>query len=315
MNNLPLILLPILLSLGACSGVSDDRPEPTRKSEYFLEHGVSAFKDSDFVSATNFLDKALAHYRSIDDTTGVLLTHINLAETALAAGNFDAALKNINAAEKISNMNEQLDYQQRLTLLRAQVHWRKQQTDESLKLLQGILPTFDNEQHSENPTNLFALGATTLRTDIAFASDDENMQEARLWLHRLTIMLPDTKGHTELHQARLLRFESKIAFHDNSPQEALDKLEQALKLYRDAAARPALAATLAESGQLFMQMQRWQQAEDRFQRALYIRLWIMDRIGSAELLKQLKTVYRKLGKEKRYNEIEQQVKQLNTTKK
>ena len=313
MNSRRLILIPILLSLAACSGVSDNRPEPTRKSEYFLEHGVSAFKNSDFVAATDFLNKALAHYRSIDDTTGILLTHINLAETALAAGNFDAAIKNISAAEKISNTTNGRDFLQRLTLLRAQVHWRKHQADESIKLLQGILPTFDKEQRSKK-TNLLSLGATTLRTDIAFSNNDENLQEARLWLRRLSLMLPETEGHTELHKARLLRFEAQLAYHENSPQDALDKLEQALQLYREAAARPAIAATLAESGQLHMKMQHWQQAEDRFQRALYIRLWIMDRIGSAELLEQLQTVYQKLGDEERYQQIKKEVERLTTTK-
>ncbi len=314
MNNLHALIPIALLLLSACSGVSDTRPEPVRKSEYFLERGVNAFENSDYVAATDFLRKALAHYRSIDDTTGILLSRINLAETALAAANFDAAAEQITAAEAISKMPEYREYQPRLILLRAQVHWRQRQTEETLQLLSTLLPAFDEEQRSREKANLLTLGATTLRTDIAFTRDDDDKQEARQWLRRLALMLPATEGDTELHHARLLRFEAQLAYHDNAPQDALNKLEQSLLLYRDAAARPAIAATLTESGQLLMKMQRWQEAEEKLQRALFIRLWIMDRIGSSELFEQLQLVYRQLGDEERFEQIREEKERLMTTK-
>ena len=310
MNNSRALILLLLPLLSACSGISDTRPEPLRKSEYFLEHGVSAFENSDYVAATDFLHKALSHYRSIDDTTGILLSRINLAETALAAGNFSAAEKNISAAEKISSDPQYRSFQPRLTLLRSQVHWRRHDADKALALLQGLLPKFDDEQRSKSKPDLIMLGAVTLRTDIAFARDDESKQEARQWLRRLSLMLPSTEGNTQLHQARLLRFEAQLAYYDKAPQEALDKLDETLQLYRDAAARPAIAATLTESGLLLMKMQRWQEAEEKLQRALYIRLWIMDRIGSRELLEQLQQVYRELGDEARYQLTKKQVERI-----
>lgn len=313
-NSRALLLLLLLPLLPACSGISDTRPEPLRKSEYFLEHGVSAFENSDYVAATDFLHKALSHYRSIDNTTGILLSHINLAETALAAGNFPAAEDNISAAEKISSSGGYQDFQPRLTLLRAQVHWRRHDADKSLSLLQGLLPSFNDEQRSSSKPNLIMLGAVTLRTDIAFSRDDEAKQEARLWLRRLSLMLPSTEDKTQLHHARLLRFEAQLAYYDNAPQEALARLEQTLQLYREAAARPAIAATLTESALLLIKMQRWQEAEERLQRALYIRLWIMDRIGSTELLEQLQQVYQQLGDDERYRQAKEQVERIGQRK-
>ncbi len=306
-----LLLLPIL---SACSGISDTRPEPLRKSEYFLEHGVSAFENSDYVAATDFLHKALSHYRSIDNTMGILLSHINLAETALAAGNFPAAESNLSAAEKISRVSGYANFQSRLNLLRSQVHWRKHDKEKSLALLQGLLPTFDEEQRSSRKPDLIMLGAVTLRTDIAFSRDDETKQEARLWLRRLSLMLPSTEDNTQLHQARLLRFEAQLAYYDNAPEEALEKLEQTLQLYRQAAARPAIAATLTESGLLLMKMQRWHEAEEKLQRALYIRLWIMDRIGSRELLEHLQQVYQALGDNEHYLQSREQVERIGLRK-
>lgn len=303
MNKPRLFIVLLLLLQTACSGVSDNRPEPVRQSEYYLEHGVSAFENSDYVAATDFLRKALAHYRSIDDTTGILLSRINLAETALAAGNFDAAVTHIEAAEQLSNRAGYRAFRPRLTLLRAQVHWRQQEGQAALQLLQTLLPEFDAEQRSKERSDLLVLGATTLRTAIAFAHEEESQQEARLWLRRLSLMLPATEGRTELHRARLLRFEAELAYRGGDTERALDNLDEALQLYREAAARPAIAATLTELGRLLMKLGEWQQAEERLQDALYIRLWIMDRPGTLEVLERLQTVYQQLGDEERYLQV------------
>ncbi len=313
MNKQKLWLLVITLLLNACSSVSDTRPEPIRKSEYLLESGVSAFENSDFVEATDFLRKALAHYRSIDDREGVLFSHINLAETALAAGNFDAAEAHTAAAQQITRSGEFQGLAPRITLLQAQRQWRRGLRDETLHLLAPLMPQFNEEQRTSIKPNLVTLGATTLQTDIAFAQAD-NAAQQRLWLKRLSLMAPATEGNTELHQARLLRFEAQLAQTDGALAEALEKFSQALQLYRASASRPAIAATLTEIGGLLMQQQRWKEAEDHLQRALYIRLWIMDRIGSTKLLEMLKQTYQQLGDEERYLQTLKQAQRISQPK-
>ena len=303
MNSLRQLIPLLMLALSACSSVSDKRPEPLRKSEYYLEHGVSAFENSDYVTASDFLNKALAHYRSIDDTSGILLSRINLAETALAAGTFEAVAGHLDAAEKLSNRSGYHGFQPRLTLLRAQLHWRQHQGEKALQLLNSLLPEFDTEHRSKEKGDLVILGATTLRTAIAFAAREEPPQEALLWLRRLSLMLPATDGRTELHHARLLRFEAELAYRTGDTEQAIVKFEAALQRYREAATRPAIAATLTELGKLLVKLERWQEAEERLQGALYIRLWIMDRPGSLEVLGLLQTVYQQLGDEARYLQL------------
>lgn len=302
MNRVALVLLSILLT--SCASVSDQRPEAVRKSEYFIEHGVSAFGNSDYVTASNFFRKALAHYRSIDDRHGVLLSHLNLAETAHASGNFDAAVKNLDAAQQIAQQESLPHYQQRLLLLRAQVHWRQRQRDASLALLQKLLPEFDEAGNTSQRPSLLILSATTLRTDIAFKQNDN--AEANLWLHRLERLFPRVSGDTLLQRARLERFRAQKAARAGHVEDAIQRIHSALKYYRQAAARPAIAATLTEIGRLHMQQQQWQKAEESLQRALYIRLWIMDRIGSHQILLQLADLYKKTGHTVRAEEVRTQ---------
>jgi tetratricopeptide (TPR) repeat protein len=297
--------------LSACSTISDERPEPIRKSEYYLEHGVSAFTDSDYIAATDFFNKALAHYRSIDDTTGILLSQINLAETALASGNFTASEQHIRMAESVVQREDLDEYRPRLTLLHAQMHWRTEQQQEALQLLHILLPQFDENDLSKTKPDLLLIGATTLRTDIAFAHIAENKIEAYRWLRRLSLMLQSAKDATPQHKARLLRFEAHLAFLDGTNDSAFLKLEQALQHYRHTASRPAIAATLTEIGQLLMNMEQWHKAEESLQRALYIRLWMMDRRGAKQVMQMLLTIYHEMGDEVRAQQMLEELNKIN----
>lgn len=294
MNRLIVQLLMISLLQG-CSSVSDTRPEPVRQSEYYLEHGVTAFGNSDYVTATEFFRKALAHYRSIDNIEGIFLSHLNLAETAHAAGNFDAAVENLDAAEAITRREGFTAQTRRIDLLRAQILWRVQQGEAALERITPLLPRFDEDNHPEGKVDDVALTATTLRTAIAFNTLENNPGEARQWLKRLENAMHRSEDSGPLHEARLQRFHARLAAAKGNHTAALETLQEALIQYREAAARPALAATLTEGGRLLISQQRWAEAEYWLQRALYIRLWIMDRIGSHEVLGLLEEVYSQMG--------------------
>lgn len=311
MTNCKLTPLLLILFIAGCSGVSDIRPEPIRKSEYFLEHGVTAFENSDYVAATDFLNKALAHYRSIDNPEGIILSHINLTETALAAGNFTAAEEHITAAVNTTRESDSRHFLPRLNLLLAQTYWRRHEVDKALQLLAVLLPSFNAEQTSESKPDLLALGATIIRTDIAFFFIEKDAQEARLWLRRLSLMIPSVEGNTQLHEARLLRFEARLSILDNNPKKALEKFTAALELYRDSAARPAIASTLTEIAKLQIKLKLWQNAETTLNNALYIRLWIMDKAGAKQVMRLLSATYMETGQEKKAKEINSEIERIN----
>lgn len=303
--------LLIGLMLAGCSGVSDTRPEVVRKSEYYLEHGVTAFGNSDYAAASDFFHKALAHYRSIDDTHGTLLSLINLAETAMATGNSQAALQHIEQAGKVSLRNGAPHYRQRLQLMRAQVLWRERRHEQVESLLQSLLPEFDHEDRPQTTPDLLQLSAVILRTDMAFSKIEQQPLQAEQWLRRLQSTVARNRDATPLHDARLGRFEAALLQRQGRYSRAEEKLQEALTLYRSAAHRPAISATLSEIARLQMAQQQWEMARDTLQRALFVRLWMMDRIGSREVLYLLDAVYTELGDEEMALQARRQAESVN----
>lgn len=285
------LLLIIAVFLGGCSSVSDTRPEVLRTSERYLQQGVEAYGNSDYVSATDFFTKALAQYRSIDDLHGILLSRINLAETAIAAGSYRAVAHQLKAAARTVSVLGGSKYQPRLDLLWAQSYWHEKKKEQALAALAHLLPEFDSDDIPQQRLNALGLSAVMLRTDIAFAEIDKDAKSAKQWLHRLKLAYDRTDDTTALHRARLLRFEAQWSQHSGDQNGAEKQFSEALAVYRKEAARPAIAATLGESASVAMQQQQWSLAEERLLRALYIRVWILDRIGSADTLEQLSRVY------------------------
>lgn len=284
-------LLLALILLTACSGVSDTRPEVIRKSERYLKQGVEAYGNSDYVAATDFFTRALAHYRSIDDLEGTLFSHINLAETAMAAGAYDAVRQQLSDADRVAKTLGKTEYEPRLNLLWAQSYWREGLKDKALDTLSPLLPLFSAEQVQQSVGTL-ELTALMLRTGIAFSSLEEDAKDAQLWLRRLESAFERSSNTSPLHQARLYRFQGQWLMHQGELVQAGKLFQDALNIYRPAASRPAIAATLSESARLAIRLHKWQQAEDFLLRALFIRVWILDRIGSAEVLQLLSEVYR-----------------------
>lgn len=298
---LPLLLLATALLCG-CSGVSDTRPEVIRTSERYLQQGVEAYGNSNYVSATDLFTKALAQYRSIDDPQGILISRINLAETAMAAGSYTAVKHQLKEAEHVVTTVGGNEYLPRLELLWAQSYWHEKEGEKALKAVQPLLPGFDADQHPDVLPDTLVLSAIMLRTDIAFANIDNDDSSAKLWLRRLGLAFARTSDTTPLLEARLKRFKAQWALHQGDLMQADDLFAAALTAYRKAAVRPAIAATLNESARVAIQRKQWAIAEDRLVRALFIHVWILDRIGSAATLDQLSTLYMAEGNQDAANQ-------------
>ncbi len=287
----------ILLLLQACAGVSDDRPEVVRESERYLERGVAAFRDDDYVTAASLFSKALLHYRSFDDAEGVLLSHINLAETALALGNHRAAGKQLALAEQVIHREASLaEHGSRVTLLRATSAVEQGNAELAMELLAPLLPGFGADGRPLSPAMPTALAALVLRTRLALLEADA----PELWVGRLQRSLDGLSGEPDPAQsARLKRFQAQLAASERRWGAAHALYREALASYRELAARRGIAQTLEEWAALYMAQEEWEAARDRLQRALFVRSWYHDRRGVARILDGQEKAYAQLGDSQR----------------
>ena len=299
MTSRTLLLISFVFLLSGCFARKDTCPEIIRTSERLMERGVDAHASGDYVNAIEHFTLALARYRSIDHRQGMLFSHLNLAETTLASNRLDAAVRHIDEADVLSLELSHHDIIQRVALLKARQYWSQQQSCKALLQLEGLLPTFDARDHSESMPDKLQLAALSLRTDIAFASLQENPEEAELWLQRLQQAIQMAQPVDPRHYARQQRFEARLAAWKNQPDLALSLLDEALATYRRKALRPAIAATLVEAAQINWMSHSLDHAEQLLQRALFIRVWMMDRNNAREILEMLSELYKQMGDEAR----------------
>lgn len=293
----PLLLLLLLLFLAACSGISDTRPELLRSSERMLERGVEAHTQGDYSMAIDLFTRALAQYRSVDYRIGMLHSHLNLAETALASGQLTYAAKHIRELESLARELRDPASAQRAALLWARWYQQDGQTAQAIATLDSLLPPFSNGKPAPVP-NPIQLAALTLRSDLALQQNVEPL----LWLARLEQGLAMQSQADPWTQARLWRLQARWLASEGDVEQGLTLLEQSLNTYREAARRQAVAATLAEVARLHGQAGNYALAEDHYQRALLIRVWMMDRRHSRELLEELVELYRRMGEDTKARE-------------
>ncbi len=277
-----LALLLLTLSLGACVSPPEQRPEAVLQGQRFLELGVQAYRGDDYANAAAHFTKALAHYQGLDDRGGILRSRINLAETALAVGNNAAAQRHLDAAAALAQAEGEGEALRRVALLRATLALKAEQYDAAAALLEPLLADRDD------------IGRTALanRAALALARNDA---DADTWVQRYAAVA----GGDAALLARSLRFQAELKQRSGDFAGADTLLRQALDGYKGIPSRSGTAATLEQWAALLAAQQQWAAAEDRLQRALNIRLWLLDRSATAGDLRQLAAVNHAMGQNER----------------
>ncbi len=254
------ILLPLLLWLAACSSLPDSRPTAVRDAEQLLFQGVDAFEENDFHRAGEYFARALDAYRSIDDSEGQLIAHLNLLETALISRRLSFADKQLEAAQRVHDRGDtEKHYQRRIVLLYARLYTLRGEREMALEQLDRLLPAFAENNKPKGAMTAVTRSAVTLRTQMAFSGTES--AERQRWLARLEAC---TDRGDVFQNARLLRFQAQA---ESDPLSAESKLREALSVYRELAHRPELSDTLMELAELLRSQGREQEAEEIRQRA------------------------------------------------
>ncbi|HEY0634736.1 MAG TPA: hypothetical protein VGE00_05075, partial [Gammaproteobacteria bacterium] len=260
--------------------------------ERLLARGVMAYRNDQLLEAATFFTKALSHYQGLDSAEGQLQSRINLVEVALAVGNLDAARRHLEQAELLAT-EERVSYRPRLALLHSSFALAGGDMASARTLSESLLPPqLGGSAPSPVVDAAILREALINRTNVAFALDGE---EPATWIGRLE---KGVNGDSQA-AARLERFHAALALRGGDHASASHHLQQALELCKALPSRRCIAATLEEWGAQLQASGALTEAEDRYQRALAVRLALLDRGGSSNNLRQLAEICRSTGRDER----------------
>jgi len=273
------------LILNGCGAGSVSKPIQVLNAESYSQEAIQAYQNEDWLKAQRLFNKALSLYQSMDDRHAVLSSHINLVEVALAIGNKELAYKQLKLADEIVRVDGLKAYKPRITLLNALVLMQYKQTSKAEYLLQSVLPVYVGGKDNVIPSHI-QIAAIATQTEIAF----QQKNNESLWVSRYEHALEKLEHKQIDSDARLLRFQSKLFSKQERYDEAIDKLEQALLVYKNNLSRSGIAATLLELGKVYQKQDDNLHAVDYFKRSI--------------------VVYRSLGKTKKVSIITDMIYQI-----
>jgi len=253
------------LLLNGCGAGSVSKPTQVLNAESYNQEAIQAYQNEDWLKAQRLFDKSLSLYQGMDNRQAVLSSYINLVEVSLALGNKELAYKQLKLADEIVRIDGLEAYRPRISLLNALVLMQYKQTRKAEPLLQSLLPSFDDEKGSDTPKNI-QLVAIATQTEIAF---QQNNNES-LWVFRYEQALEQLGNKQTGLDARLLRFQSKLSLKQGSYDEAIDRLQQALELYKKNLSRSGIAGTLLELGEVYQKQGDNLHAVDYFKRSVVV---------------------------------------------
>ena len=291
-------LLLFALLLSACGGNAVTRPTVILDAEIDTHNGLQAFSEDDFSKAQLLFSRALSLYQGIDNQQGVLYSHINLAEVALSVGDYPATQAHLERAADIAKMPAFQGYQSRISLLLAQSAIQQQDYARAEKILQALLPEF-NELIPINTPDTIQLTAIASQTRIAFAQQ----QNESKWTQRYAKALALSDSRSVALESRLLRFQADLLLREQHYKDAESHLQRALTGYKATPLRSGIAATLAELGCLSMTQGHWQDAQGYFIRSIKVFRYIGDLDNVIHNTEHLLKVELELGNLERSNSL------------
>lgn len=281
------VLCGLVCSVLLSSCVKPPQPEiaplSIQVAELDLASGVTSFHQGDYHSAVVQFNDALAIYRSIDHVSGKTKTHMNLAETYMAVGNLHKAKSHLQSAKSLAEKEGLTNLLPSLNLMDSSLAIREKRYSKAIKVLTPYLPNGDIQ------TNSFGLAALQNRVIIALKTEPSSAEK---WI-RMYDRAMQGGAKQPLQNGRLLRFQAFLAQQagDFAKRDAL--FEKALNIYREATARPGIAATLTEWARDTISSGQLDKADDLLQRAIAVRIGMQDIVGCIEVMELMQEYNKK----------------------
>jgi tetratricopeptide (TPR) repeat protein len=277
------IALP--LALVACGSSKPPPPEAVAAPLDALRLGMQSYDDAQYVAATQLFAKALAHYRSTDDSRGQTNALLNLADVALVLGEHARASDHLAEAERLIQRDRLAGFAAQLPLMQCQA--LAQAGDAA-----GARPRCETVLAVPDVGPRFVLSARLELAKLALAADESGGGWAAQRAPLAAAVDDDGRPNP---RARLLRLDAEAARKQGQLDDAYGKLAAALAIYQAGAYRPGIAATHEELAAVARARDEDAAARDHYQRALTIRLWMSDRVHAAEVVEGMLVLEESVG--------------------
>ena len=278
-----------------------DSTSSSRPCDQLLTAGVQSFRSGDYTAAMRFFKEALVIGRGVDDGARMARAEVNMAETALAMGEYAAAHDSLLAARRLVEREGLATLVPYLEMIAASLAIREERRDDAIAILTPYLAASGSPAGTNNRME-FRLAALVNR--IKLVADDDKAQY-RQWVGRYRQVLAGAQpSPPSSYQARLLRFEAQLAHWDGNRKDRDRSLSRALAILRQMKERPGIAATLAEWGRYLMEDKEWSAARDRLDRAFFVRVAMRDSFGCEQVLTLLESLDLAAGDQQRLAETQ-----------
>jgi tetratricopeptide (TPR) repeat protein len=277
-----LVIMVLSLTLPACAGSSDVRPDIYNKGENLLHNGLIAYKEDDFPTALQKFNSALLFYQSLDDIKGAQLARINLVETSLALNDFAATEQQLTILKQQA-VDGFLDepFKNKVILLEVKLLFQQQRYNEALIAIKPLLLQLDKQDLTDD-TKLNLL-ATAARLETLISSGTKPQ-----WLNKFRASLAQEREPQQpKFQIILKRIDAIIASQKQQYHEALKLLHEALDYYKLQADRRAIASCLEEIADIELAQNNKYQALEYLKRSLFIRTWLKDQYNIGKIQQKI----------------------------
>jgi len=274
--------LLLTLALGACGSKKPPPVEAVAGPQDALRLGLQSYDDAQFVAAIQLFGKALALYRSIDDSRGQVTALMDLADVALVLGQHARAHGHLAEAERLVQRDGLAQFAPHLALLKCQQSSQAGDAAAARAQCDAVLAL-------EGAAGGLRAGAEVELAKLALADGGD-------WnaLRKRVAAAVEADGRPG-PRARLLRLDADAARRAGDLKGARGALERALAIYQAAFARPGIAASHEELAAVARAEERLDAARDHYERALHIRLWMNDGVHGAQVLEGLAAVETQRG--------------------
>ena len=275
-------MIVLSLTLHACAGSPELRPDIYSKGDNLLHGGLFAYKNDDFHAALQKFNSALLLYQSVDDLKGTQLSRINLVETSLALSDFAVTEQQLTILKQQA-VDGFLDepFKNRVILLEVKLLFQQQRYSEALAALEPLLLQLDEQEPTENnELNLLATAAR-LETLISAGTKPQWLDKFRAALAR------EREPQQPKFQIILKRIDAIIASQKQQYHEALKLLNEALGYYKSQTDRRAIASCLEEIAVIELAQNNKSQALEYLKRALTIHAWLKDQYNIDKIQRKI----------------------------